>query len=52
MNREARVFLQPFFHLGVFVCGVVIADQMQRLVFRGLPVNLAQEIEPFTQHTG
>ena len=32
----------------VFARGVVIADQMQRLVFRGLPVNLAQEIEPFS----
>src|SRR5574337_96794 len=47
VNREARVFLQPLLHLWMFVRGIVIADQMQRLVFRSLPVNLAQEIEPF-----
>ena len=35
VNCKARVFLQPFFHLGMFVRGVVIADQMQRFVFRG-----------------
>jgi hypothetical protein len=29
VKREARVFLQPFFHLGMFVRGIVIADQMQ-----------------------
>ena len=48
MNREARMFLQPFFHLGMFVRGVVIADKMQQLVFRGLSINLAQEIKPFS----
>lgn len=47
VHCKARVFLQPFFHLGMFVRGVVIADQVQRLVFWGFPVNLAQEIKPF-----
>ena len=48
VHCEARVFLQPFFHLGMFVGRVVIADQMQRFVFWGLTVDLAQEIEPFS----
>ena len=47
VNCKARVFLQPFFHLGMFVRGVVIADQVQRFVFQGFPINLAQ-IQPFS----
>ena len=45
VNCKARVFLQLFFHLGMFVRGVVIADHMQRFIFRSFPVNLAQAIQ-------
>ena len=39
VDREARVFLQSFFYLAMFMRGIVIADQMQRLV------NLAQKTQ-------
>jgi len=45
VNCKARVFLQLFFHLGMFVRGVVIGDQMQRFIFRSFPVNPAQAIQ-------
>ena len=46
MHMEPRVLGQPFFDLRMFVCGVVVADQMQRLVRWRFPVDLAQEVEP------
>ena len=47
MNMEARGFGQPLFDLRMLVGGVVVADQMKRLVTRCFPVDLAQEEEPF-----
>jgi len=36
----------PGEHVGVFVCGVVVDDEMKLLVFRGLAVDQTQELEP------
>jgi len=47
MDVEARVFLQPLFHLEVLVRRIVVADQMQLFAFGRLALNLAQEVEPF-----
>lgn len=46
VNMETRVFLQPFFDLGVLVGCVVVTHQMQRLLPGRFPVDLLQEIEP------
>lgn len=46
VNMETRVFLQPFFDLGVLVGCVVVTHQMQCLLPGRFPVDLLQEIEP------
>ena len=46
VHVEARVLGQPLLHLGMLVRGVVVADQVQRLVLGRLAVDLAQELEP------
>ena len=50
VHVKSRVFCQPRLHLGVLVRGVVVGDQMQRLVLWGLAINLAQELQPL--HVG
>jgi hypothetical protein len=37
---------QPFLHGRMFVRGVVVSDQMKRLVLGRFAVDLAQEFEP------
>ena len=44
---KARVFGEPRFNMGMLVCGVVVTDQMQLLIWGRLPVDLAQEFQPF-----
>ena len=46
MHVEARVLLQPPLHDGMLVGGVVVGDQVQRLVLGRLAVDLAQELQP------
>ena len=46
MNMEARMFGEPLFNVRMLVGRLVVADQMQRLVLRGLPIDLTQEREP------
>ena len=36
----------PALHLGMFVGGVVVGDQVQAQVARGLPVEVAQKVQP------
>ncbi len=43
VNMEARVFLQPFFDLGVLVGCIVVTHQMQRLLPWRFPVDLLQD---------
>ena len=45
MHIEALVLIQPRLHLGVFVRGVVVAEQVQRLVRGCLAVDLLEELE-------
>ena len=45
MQVEPRVRRQPRFHVGVFVGGVVVQDQMHGKPFGDLPVDGAQELE-------
>ncbi len=40
------MFLKPRQHRGVFVGGVVVADQIERFLLRGLPLDLLQEVQP------
>ena len=47
MHVEARMPGKPFLYGGVFVRGVIVGNQMQRLVLRRTAVNLAQELQPF-----
>ena len=47
MHVESRMPGQPRLHRGVFVCGVVVGDQMQRLVLGRLAVDLPEELQPF-----
>src|SRR5229473_6574810 len=46
VHVEARMAGQPLLDLGVFVCGIVIRDQMDLLACRGDVVNHAQEFQP------
>ena len=46
MHDEARMLGQPRLHRRMFVRGVVVGDQVQCLVLRGLAVDLAQEFQP------
>jgi hypothetical protein len=45
MDMESWVLGEPLLDLRMLVGGVVVADQMQRLVRRRFPVDLAQEVE-------
>ena len=47
MDVEAFIALQPAFHRGVFVSGIVVHDQMDLLVLGGLVFKQAQEAQPF-----
>ena len=47
MHLEARVFFQPPPHLGVFVRGVVVGDQMQLEGARRLAIDLLEKTQPF-----
>ena len=46
MHVESRVPGQPLLHHRVLVRGVVVGDQVQRLVLGRLAVDLAQELQP------
>ena len=46
VNVESRMFREPLLEHRMFVRGVVVRDQMQRLVLGRLAVDLAQELQP------
>jgi len=46
VHVESPVLVQPLLHHGVLVRGVVVADQVQRLVFGRLTVDLPEELQP------
>ena len=46
VNGEAWMLCQPLLHLRMLVRGMVVADQMQRLLLRCLAVDVAQKGEP------
>jgi len=46
MEVKTRVFAQPFVHLGMFVGGVVIQNQMQLAIGRSLRVDLLEKLQP------
>ena len=41
------MFGEPCFYLGVFMGGVVVHDQVQLAIRRGLRVDLLKEAQPF-----
>lgn len=47
MDMETRMLLQPLLDLGMLVRRIVVTDQMQGLALGRLPIDLAQEVEPF-----
>ena len=47
MRVEARMLGQPLLHGRVLMGGVVVGDQMPRLVLGRLAIDLAQELQPF-----
>lgn len=47
MHVDARVAHQPPLDRGVFVCGIVVSDQMQGLARGDLAINQTQERQPF-----
>lgn len=47
MHVQAGMPLQPVFHLGVFVRGVVVRDEVYFSVRWGLPVDEPKEAQPF-----
>ena len=46
VEMEPRMFRQPLLHFGMFVCGVVIQDQMQVAVGRRLHLDELQKLQP------
>ena len=46
VNGEPAMAGQPSLDLGMLVCAVVVGDQMQRLVFGRLAVDLLQKFQP------
>ena len=44
---DARMFGEPGFDPGVFVGGLVVHDQVQLAIRRGLRVDLFEEAQPF-----
>jgi hypothetical protein len=46
VHLEARVLGQPVLHIGMLVRGVVVGDQVQRLVLGRFAVDLFQELQP------
>ena len=48
MHVNTGVFGQPLLYDRVLVRSIVIGDQMQFLIFRRLPVNFFQELQPFS----
>ena len=46
MHLNPRMLGQPLLYNGMLVCGVVVGDQVQRLVLRRFPVDLAKKLEP------
>ena len=47
MHVEPGMLFEPGFDAGVFVRSIVVADQVQRFVFRCFPIDLTQELQPF-----
>ncbi len=47
MDMKAGMFPQPGFDLGMFVGGVIVANDMQSQIGRGLLVNRREEFDPF-----
>ena len=43
---KARMFGKPRLHIGMFMRGVVITDEMQRFVLWCFPIDLAEKREP------
>ena len=43
---KSRMLRQPGLNVGVFVGGIVVADQVQLLVLGGFSLNAAQEGKP------
>ena len=46
MHVKARMLLQPCPHSRMFVCGVVVRDEMEFLCFGCFPINAAQKFQP------
>ena len=46
MNMKARMLGEPLLNVRMLVGSVVVADQMQCLVLRVLPIDLTQERKP------
>ena len=47
VEMETRVFSQPLLHLGVFVRGVVIEDEMQGPIRGRLRIDEFEKLQPF-----
>ena len=47
MQVKSRVFFEPFFHLKMFVGGVIVQDQVYLQLLRGSFVNKTQEAQIF-----
>ena len=45
MRVKSRVFFEPFFHLKMFVGGVIVQDQVYLQLLRGSLVNKTQEAQ-------
>ena len=46
MHREAWMLVEPLLDTGVFMCGVVVGDQVQRLSLGRFAVDFLQELQP------
>lgn len=46
VHREPRLSGQPRFHLGMFVCRIVVGDQMNLLAMGRAAIDLPQETQP------
>src|SRR5215218_2132417 len=46
MNRESRMALQPSLDLGMLVGCIVVRDEVNLFVLRGLSINQPQKLDP------
>ena len=47
MHMEARMSREPPPDLGMLMCGLIVANQMQGFLLGGFPIDLAPEAQPF-----